>query len=207
MLKRSREVRLQRSKPIPYTKIRELNIFTLSNFISLTRVLLLPLFYFAVSLDSDRGNLLALFTIGAAALTDFLDGWLARVRGTISSFGQIIDPLADKLFLGGVGIVLINLREFPVWLFSLILLRDVAILAASAFLIKSHKVVFPSNIWGKLYTVSVALIMFDYMLDLGWKTILQYVVIAMAVVSFFSYRRIALKYIDALDDEPDETGS
>ena len=201
MLKRNREARLERRKPIPYTKIRELNIFTLSNFISLTRVLLLPVFYFAISLDSDRGNLLAVCIIGAAALTDFLDGWLARIRGTISSFGQIIDPVADKLFLGGVALVLISLRGLPVWLFGVILMRDAAILIASAMLIKSHKVVFPSNMWGKLYTVSVAFVMFDYMLDLGWKVPLQYVVMIMAVLSFFSYKIIAQKYIATIEDE------
>ncbi len=182
---------------MPYTRIRELNVWTLSNFLSGLRLLLLPFIYLSLFQQTEQGDLWAIALMLAAALTDILDGWIARLRGTISSFGRIIDPLADKLCIGAVALFLIILRGFPVWLLAVALFRDLYILAGSALLIRRYKIVFPSNVWGKLYSFSMALLIALYTLrfDRTPIRITEFVVLALILASLVSYSVIGLRYI------------
>ena len=195
----------QRSRklPIPYTRIRQLNIFTVSNFLSLSRVLLLPFIYFCLTLETRTGDYWAFGLMLLAAATDILDGVLARVRNTVSSFGKIIDPLADKICMGAIVLFLIALRNFPVWLVILILARDAAIVLTGAVLIRRYKIVFPSKFWGKLYSFSVALLIAAYTLRLSWRISLEWdvlrllgwVVLILLVISSLSYSVKVFRYI------------
>ena len=175
--------------PIPYTRIRELNVWTLSNFLSVLRVLLLPFIYLSLFHKTPGGDQLAFGLMCIAALTDLLDGWIARIRHTISSFGKIIDPVADKICIVAIVIFLIILHGFPIWLFVLILSRDVIIMLVSAFLIRNYKIVFPSNLWGKLYSFSVVLLIAAFTLQFEQKVILQLemLVVMLLFVSSLSY--------------------
>ncbi len=188
--------RLTHRMPIPYTRIRELNIWTLSNFLSVLRVLLLPFIYWGLFSQSETGHWVAVGLMLAAVATDVLDGWMARLRHTISSFGKIIDPIADKICLGAVMLFLILLRSFPVWLLGVLVLRDLWILIGGALLIRKHKIVFPSNIWGKLYSFSVALLIAAYTLRWPGAIInqLQVAVILLTATSAFSYTRMVFRY-------------
>ena len=181
--------------PIPYTRIRELNIFTVSNFLSLLRVLLLPFIYYCLTRGTQTGDYWAIILMLVAAATDILDGILARYRNTISSFGKIIDPLADKICMGAIVVFLIALRGFPVWLVVLILARDSAIFLTSAFLIRHYKIVFPSNLWGKAYAFSMAVLIIAYTVRLDWRVWFEWVVLVLLVTSFFSYGLITFRYI------------
>jgi CDP-diacylglycerol--glycerol-3-phosphate 3-phosphatidyltransferase len=183
--------------PIPYTRIRELNVWTLSNFLSVSRVLLLPLIYLSLFHKTARGDQLAFGLLCLAALTDLLDGWIARLRHTISSFGKIIDPVADKICMVSVVIFLIILRGFPLWLFALILSRDVIIMLISALLIRNYKIVFPSNLWGKLYSFSLVLLIAAFTLQFEQKIIfqLEILVAGLLFVSSLNYSVKIFRYI------------
>jgi cardiolipin synthase (CMP-forming) len=183
--------------PIPYTRIRELNVWTLSNFLSLLRVLLLPFIYLCLFHRTQAGDRWALILMLAGALTDFLDGEIARLRRTISSFGKIIDPLADKICMASVIAFLIFLRGFPIWLLGVIVARDVWILIGGALLIRRYKIVFPANIWGKLYSFSLALLIAAYTLSLNAHFLFwgQLLVILMTLVSTFSYTSQVFRYV------------
>ena len=183
--------------PIPYTRIRELNVWTLSNFLSLLRVLLLPFIYLSLFQKTDSGDQWAIGLMVAGILTDILDGWMARLRHTISSFGKIIDPLADKICLGAIAIFLIVLRSFPIWLFLLIVSRDILIMLTSALLIRRYKIVFPSNFWGKIYSFSVAMLITAYTLHASGRLILQLqaLVVVLVAASILSYTIIVYRYI------------
>jgi CDP-diacylglycerol--glycerol-3-phosphate 3-phosphatidyltransferase len=183
--------------PIPYTRIRELNVWILSNFLSVLRVLLLPLIYLSLFHKTSRGDQLAFGLLCLAALTDLLDGWIARLRHTISSFGKIIDPVADKICMVSVVIFLIILREFPLWLFALILSRDVVIMLISALLIRKYKIVFPSNLWGKFYSFSLVLLIAAFTLQFERKIIfqLEMLVAGLLFVSSLSYSVKIFRYI------------
>lgn len=71
----------------------------LPNFITLTRILLVPLFTFLYLQEPGSMNFAATAVFLLAALTDALDGYLARSRKEITRFGQLIDPIADKLLI------------------------------------------------------------------------------------------------------------
>jgi len=183
--------------PIPYTRIRELNVWTLSNFLSVLRVLLLPFIYLSLFRKTTGGDQLAFGLMCLAALTDLIDGWIARIRHTISSFGKIIDPVADKICMVAVVIFLIILRGFPLWLFVLILSRDLIIMLTSGLLIRNYKIVFPSNLWGKLYSFSLVLLIAAFTLQFERKIILQLEVLVagLLLVSSLSYSVIVFRYI------------
>jgi hypothetical protein len=87
-------------------------IFTLSNFLSILRVLLvIPFIYFFSSGD----KLIAFILVLIAISTDWFDGRVARWTNTISDMGKILDPLADKLCAALLGIYFAYIGELPVW--------------------------------------------------------------------------------------------
>ena len=97
--------------------------------------------------------MLAAALFAAAALTDFLDGYLARASQATTRLGQYLDPIADKVLLSAVFIALAVVGAVPVWYVVLVFGRDFAILAASAVAMRftSYDNYRPT-IWGKIST-------------------------------------------------------
>lgn len=95
------------------------NVLTLPNLVSTSRVAL-AIGFVAVDTVPVR-----LALIGAASLTDFLDGWLARKTRTMSRIGALVDPIADRLFVLGVVISYLIGGQLSWWQATLILFRDV----------------------------------------------------------------------------------
>jgi CDP-diacylglycerol--glycerol-3-phosphate 3-phosphatidyltransferase len=123
--------------------------WTVSNLLSLARIaLLVPILYFLLELDNpDR--VLAVGLMLVAALTDFLDGQIARKYRQESEFGKVIDPLADKICTGAVVIALASLGDVPFWLLPAVIGRDTLILLGGIYIAKTKKVIFHSNWAGK----------------------------------------------------------
>ena len=103
----------------------------LANIVTLARVAITPLFVvFMIMSNSHPGYrwaALAVFMFGA--FTDFADGQIARRTHTVSKFGVIVDPLADRLFIGATIITLYCLRIIPLAFLVLVLGRDVLMAA------------------------------------------------------------------------------
>jgi len=96
----------------------------LPNALSITRILLvIPS---VLSLLAGRYDV-TLVCFGCAALSDGLDGWLAKTFGWTSRLGKIFDPIADKLLLVSLYLVLATLGLVPIWLTTAVVLRDVVI--------------------------------------------------------------------------------
>jgi CDP-diacylglycerol--glycerol-3-phosphate 3-phosphatidyltransferase len=129
----------------------------LPNLVSLYRVAALPVLLWSLRCDGDAASGLTLALLGTAAISDLADGWLARRLGRTSRLGQILDPLADKVFLGGLAIGLVLWRDFPVWLLVLLLARDAAITVAGFGLLRRRQVVIPANLLGKVSTAVMSL--------------------------------------------------
>ena len=87
----------------------------LANWLTVLRILLIPVF---VSLLVYRKPGLALLVFGAAALTDLLDGYVARRHGLQSRLGAFLDPMADKLLLVSSFVTLTWLKTLPFWIIS-----------------------------------------------------------------------------------------
>lgn len=82
-------------------------MWTLANILTLARIGAVPLIVGMLYMDQPLGSHLALATFTIAGITDFFDGYLARATGTVSKVGQFLDPIADKLMVGGVIIMVV----------------------------------------------------------------------------------------------------
>jgi len=77
-------------------------MWTLPNILTLARIGAVPLIVGMLFMDQPLGSHMAMITFAVAGITDFFDGYLARATGTVSKIGQFLDPIADKLMVGGV---------------------------------------------------------------------------------------------------------
>jgi cardiolipin synthase len=124
--------------------------FTLANFFTLVRLVLVP--FIVQAILSDR-PVLAVTLFCIAAFTDILDGAAARGLHRVTQTGAYFDPIADKALLSGVFLALAGAGTIPIWLLGVVLGRDLYILAAAGVLILSTRIrKFPPSVWGKLST-------------------------------------------------------
>jgi cardiolipin synthase len=123
---------------------------TLPTLFTLSRVVMTPFVVYAI-LNQRHGVALAIFA--AAAATDAVDGYLARQMGMATAVGAYLDPIADKLLLSTVYVVLAVVRSIPWWLPGVIFARDLLILGSSgvALMVTSLRA-FPPSGWGKAST-------------------------------------------------------
>jgi cardiolipin synthase len=103
----------------------------LANWLTVLRILLVPVF---VTLLVYRRPGVAVLVFATAALTDLLDGWVARRHGMQSRLGAFLDPLADKFLLTASFVVLTWLKVLPFWITAVVLTRD-ALLVVGTVLI------------------------------------------------------------------------
>ncbi|MFC4336552.1 CDP-diacylglycerol--glycerol-3-phosphate 3-phosphatidyltransferase [Salininema proteolyticum] len=133
---------------------KPVSAWNIANAITVARILLVPVFAVLVvqsgMVDSGlRVAACAVFLI--ASLTDFLDGWLARSRGLVTSFGKLADPIADKALIG-TALVLFSLDGvLPWWVTAVILVRELGITALRMAVLR-HAVI-PAGRGGKAKTV------------------------------------------------------
>lgn len=90
--------------------------WTVSNQLTVGRVLLIPLFMIAFYLPGFLGYVLAASIFAFASATDWLDGYLARTRGEVTAFGRFLDPVADKLLVAAALVVLVEAERVPAML-------------------------------------------------------------------------------------------
>ena len=107
-----------------------MNLRQLPNAITVARMLTVPPLLWALHAGNFRA---ALWIAVAAGLSDALDGWLAKRHGWQSWLGGILDPIADKLLLDASFIGLWSVAAVPGWMASLVIGRDVVIVAGAAF--------------------------------------------------------------------------
>ncbi len=123
--------------------------WTISNVLSLARILLLvPISLLLLQNDpSKHWFLLALIIV--AAMTDIIDGILARRLNQVTEFGKVIDPLADKTGIAVVAFILLLQHKIPLWFFIAVFLRDALILLGGLYLQRKKSTTLPSNTTGK----------------------------------------------------------
>ena len=130
-------------------------IFTISNLLSFLRLLLLFPVWIALSNYQDGTYRIITFILCIlAAVTDFLDGYIARKRNEITEFGKIIDPLADKILVGIIAIKLYLIGELSGYFLLIIIVRDAIIFTGGILISLKLKKVLPSNLLGKI-TVTI----------------------------------------------------
>jgi cardiolipin synthase (CMP-forming) len=124
--------------------------FNLANLFTLLRLILVPYVIGAI-LDGRHGRALELFFV--AALTDVIDGTLARSYGLGTEVGAYLDPIADKCLLSGIFLALGATGAVPWWFVAVVFGRDIYILLAVVAVMALTKVrKFPPSRWGKIST-------------------------------------------------------
>ena len=179
----------------------------LPNLVTLLRIVLIPLivgvFYLPDAWLAEEGKNIAATTIFiVAAITDWLDGFLARKLNQMSAFGAFLDPVADKLVVVGALIVLLTLGRVDMVVGLIIIGREIAISALREWMAqvgqaKSVAVAFVGKLKTVLQMVAIPLLLFEDSLfgiidchALG--TILIYIAAVLTVVSMLYYLRRAM---------------
>ena len=129
-------------------------LWNLPNMLTLVRILMIPVFWWLLMYDDGTNaatRVAATVVFIVAAITDWLDGWLARKQGLVTTFGKIADPLADKALTGVALIGLSVLDELWWWVTILIIAREVGV-TVIRFVVLKHGVI-PASRGGKAKTL------------------------------------------------------
>lgn len=121
----------------------------------------------------QRCHEFALILVMIAGFTDFLDGYLARKLNQVTDFGKLMDPLADKIFVTAVFLILVEADNvtMPAWIPVVIISREFMVTGLRT-LAASKGVVIPADGWGKVKTaLQMALLLIGGMVWVGWLPI------------------------------------
>src|SRR5437879_8625905 len=99
----------------------------LPNALTVIRIMLVPVLVVALLGNTPAGDVLAAVVFVLASLTDFVDGRLARARDSVTTFGKLMDPLADKLLIIAALISLVSLHRLAAWIAMVIITRELAV--------------------------------------------------------------------------------
>ena len=167
------------------------------NLLTWARIVMIPLFvgvYYASPhwLTPHEQNLAATLIFVIAAITDWLDGWLARKLGQTSAFGAFLDPVADKLMVAAALIVLVQLARVDAIIAIIIISREIAISALREWMAKIGAAESTAvSMLGKIKTIAqmIAIPMLLYQNDFAGVSIMQigyYLILAAAVLTLWS---------------------
>lgn len=193
---------------------QEQRLWTPSNVITVTRILLVPAFVAALlapwpewfglsaAFSNDWKSIIAAAIFVVISCTDWLDGYLARSRGEVTDFGKFMDPLADKILVAAALIALVELGALPTWVVLVILAREF-IVSGVRMMAASKGVVIAASMLGKFKTVfqMIAIVLFtikdshmiggidvalsDWLWDLSWVVMLA--AVGLTIASMVDY--------------------
>ncbi|MBQ4569727.1 MAG: CDP-diacylglycerol--glycerol-3-phosphate 3-phosphatidyltransferase [Ruminococcus sp.] len=142
----------------------------LPNKLTILRILIVPFMIAALLIDFPHHFLVSGLLFGAASLTDFFDGKIARERNLITDFGKFADPLADKILVISCLVCFVAMKLCDPVLLIIVLFREFAVTSIRLVAASTGKVI-AANMWGKVKTVTqiiaiVAVFTFQYFLEL-----------------------------------------
>jgi cardiolipin synthase len=181
----------------------------LANWLTLLRIMLIPVI---VSLLVYRRPWAALLVFCAAAVTDLLDGYVARTRGIQSRLGAFLDPTADKLLLTACFMTLTYLKAIPFWITAVVITRDVMQVVGVLLIQMVGARIEPRPTWaGKMATFFQILTVLSGLLTLAFRWRLSFnpvlwLAAGFTIVSFLQYIAIGMRFLNAANaDERDES--
>ncbi len=170
----------------------------LPNALTIARVLVVPVLVALVLQSQDGSSLAAAALFGLAALTDALDGHLARSRDSVTTFGKIADPIADKLLVGAALVSLVAVDRLAAWIAVIIMARELAV-SGLRLVAGREGLVISASRFGKakmgLQVVTILALIAAPDASALWLLALLYVTVAVTVASgidyFLAFRRRA----------------
>jgi len=192
----------------PESASYRLNI-NLPNGLTLFRIFLVPFLVVVLLTKFEGREIVALAIFLIATATDFLDGYLARSRGEITTFGTLLDPIADKLLISAAFISLVEVGLAPAWMVVVVVGREFAVTGLRS-IASGQGIVIAASPWGKAKMASqitaISLLIlserFQWLLLPG--KIALWIVVVVAIVSGAQYFQIFLKTIVAGSPAPPE---
>jgi len=187
--------------------------FNLPNLLTMGRMVVIPLVILLIDRGSPKDCWWAALVYSAAALTDLIDGWLARRMHVVSVLGKFLDPLADKLLVMAVLIYMIPMGRISTWAVALLLAREISVTGLRS-IASSEGVVIAAGDDGKTKTalqmVGILCLILGYPyhltlgpLDLGMVDLvyvgraLVYVSLVFSILSALSYTRLFAEAVEA----------
>jgi CDP-diacylglycerol--glycerol-3-phosphate 3-phosphatidyltransferase len=167
----------------------------LPNLLTVLRILAVPVIVVALLDETPNGDALAAGVFALAAFTDGLDGYFARSRDAVTTFGKLMDPLADKLLIVAALVSLVSLDRLAAWVAMVIIARELAVTGLRA-VAAERGIVIAASWLGKVKTIlQVAAVFALIAADPSpvWVDLLVYLAVAMTLISgadyFFGLRR------------------
>ena len=144
------------------------SLVNLPNSITFARLILTAIFVLGVSLGGQLGLVVALFSFILAAISDWLDGYLARKLDLVTALGKLMDPLADKILVSSAFIYFSSVGRCPVWVTAVIIGREFLVTGLRQIAVEQGEVIAADRL-GK------------------WKTTFQLTFSITCMVSLISY--------------------
>src|SRR6476619_814468 len=202
MVKTPARVNLEADEPDPISAVPDpVSAWNLANALTVFRLLLVPVFLVMLfwGTGHETGWRIAAFLVFAiASITDRIDGELARKRNSVTEFGKLADPIADKALVGAALIGLSLLGDLPWWVTVVILVREVGVTGLRFWVIR-HGVLAASR-GGKLKTLlqAVAIGLFvlpewGWLRDIAWVVMIAAIIVALATGLDYVGRAIKLR--------------
>jgi CDP-diacylglycerol--glycerol-3-phosphate 3-phosphatidyltransferase len=166
------------------------------NVLTVIRILLVPVLIVALLEKTSGGDLLAAIVFASASLTDAIDGYLARSRNWVTTFGKLMDPIADKLLIIAALIALVSLSRLDAWVAMVIIAREFAVTVLRVAVGTQQGMVISASALGKVKTAFQVAMVIALIAVHGrplWLDVLIYATVFVTVLSgadyFFGLRR------------------
>lgn len=166
--------------------------------VTFSRIFLIPVFMTLVLAELPQGALWAAVVFGLAALTDGIDGHLARTSGRISIIGRVMDPIADKLLISSALLALVQLGNVSAWVAMIIIGREFTVSGLRILMAEAGGQIPPGPL-GKTKTVVQITAILALILGLPGASALLWVAVVLTVFSALGYVAGAYAYLQSMD--------
>ncbi|MEE8317328.1 MAG: CDP-diacylglycerol--glycerol-3-phosphate 3-phosphatidyltransferase [Candidatus Omnitrophota bacterium] len=186
----------------------------LANKLTISRIILAAIFILFLFIKGAGAKFFALAVFLIACITDYYDGFIARKKNTITEFGRLMDPIADKILILGGFLAFVEMKIIPAWMVIILVAREL-IITGVRILALSKKKVLAAEMAGKHKTVSqmvavIAILVFLIIRDSGFSFryieyyskgvfVLMLITVFMTLLSGVSYM-LKNKYLFVGDD-------
>lgn|SRR5699024_2195752 len=178
----------------------------LANKITFLRVIMIPFFMFFLLSDISNGQSIAAVIFIIAAVTDGLDGYIARSRNQVTTLGKFMDPLADKLLVSAALISMIELGMVKSWIVVIIIAREFAITGLRV-IAASEGITIAANWLGKIKTITqllaiILLLLNNYpfrLINIPLDQIMIYLAVIFTIISGVDYLYVNRKVFKVKD--------
>lgn len=162
--------------------------------LTILRLISVPFFMYFLSSNTPTSRWIAFVIFGLAALTDFIDGYLARKLNQITDLGKLLDPIADKVLVVAALTGLVELGEIPAWIVVVIIAREFMVSVFRTLMASKGKVL-AAGYWGKVKTtiqiLAILLILANNfpasIIGVDLDVIMLYVAVVLTIISGAEY--------------------